>query len=326
MKKVRCRILKVILIVIIVIAVLVGIVMIVSMINNKIELEKEQSIFIPPGKMVTVNSHDMHVYTEGKGDSSLVFMSGGGTCSPFLDFKTLYTKLSSHYKIAIIEKSGYGFSEISGNSRDIDTIVEESRLALVKAGIEAPYILMPHSMSGIEALYWADKYPQEVKAIIGLDPAVPRAYENMSVPSPLVLGLISSASKTGLTRFFPSYCENSPAMQNNMLTEKDKEVYRSVFYRKTMTIDMRNEIASIKENAKVVQNLSIPNVPMLFFASNGEGTGYDKTTWRSFLEEYISSVPSGEIIELECSHYVHDYEYNEIAEKSIAFIGNLSPL
>lgn len=48
----------------------------------------------------------------GRGDKTLVFMSGGGTCSPILDFKSLYSLLSSEYKIAVVEKFGYGFSDI----------------------------------------------------------------------------------------------------------------------------------------------------------------------------------------------------------------------
>jgi len=33
----------------------------------------------------------VHVYTEGEGDMTLVFMSDGGISSPVLDFKSLYT-------------------------------------------------------------------------------------------------------------------------------------------------------------------------------------------------------------------------------------------
>lgn len=35
---------------------------------------------------------------------------------------------------------------------------------------------MPHSMSGIEALYWAREYSDEVSGIIGLDMSVPESY------------------------------------------------------------------------------------------------------------------------------------------------------
>ena len=41
-------------------------------------------------------------------------------------------------------------------------------------------------MSGLEALYWAQKYPDEVSAIIGLDMAVPEYYDSMNINIPLM--------------------------------------------------------------------------------------------------------------------------------------------
>ncbi len=69
--------------------------------------------------------------------------------------------MSVDYRTVVVEKAGYGYSDVSDISRDIDTILEETREALTQAGEEGPYILYPHSMSGIEALYWAQKYPDE---------------------------------------------------------------------------------------------------------------------------------------------------------------------
>ena len=37
---------------------------------------------------------------------------------------------------------------------------------------------------------------------------------------------------------------------------------------------MLNETKQIKENAKKLESIDITNVPMLFFISNGDGTGY----------------------------------------------------
>jgi len=56
--------------------------------------------------------------------------------------------------------------------------LEETRACLKLAGVDGPYLLVPHSLSGLEALYWAQKYPHEVKAIIGLDPRIP-TFEKM---------------------------------------------------------------------------------------------------------------------------------------------------
>ena len=55
--------------------------------------------------------------------------------------------------------------------------VRQNREALEAVGINGPYILCPHSYSGLEAVYWAQNYPDEIEAIIGLDMAVPKSYD-----------------------------------------------------------------------------------------------------------------------------------------------------
>ena len=50
------------------------------------------------------------------------------------------------------------------------------------------------------------------------------------------------------------------------------------------------------------------------------GTGFDKETWRRIQEKYISEVESGKYIELDCPHYVHDYEYGRISEEIKSFL------
>lgn len=69
------------------------------------------------------------------------FLSGSGTCSPILDFKSLYSLLSDDYRIVVVEKFGYGYSDVVDEDRNIQTILSETRLALNKAGIEGIYVL-----------------------------------------------------------------------------------------------------------------------------------------------------------------------------------------
>ena len=95
------------------------------------------ALFKTNGKIVEVDGHHMNVYLSGNpnSDFTLVFMSGAGTCSPTLDFKTLYSLFEKDYQIAVVEKAGYGFSDISDISRDIDTILFETRESLNQAGV-----------------------------------------------------------------------------------------------------------------------------------------------------------------------------------------------
>lgn len=319
------KFLKISMIIIVIIIFLIVLLMIISFVNHKVKLKKEEKLFKTTGKIVEVNNHNINVYISGNSNSNitLVFMSGGGTCSPTLDFKTLYLLFEKDYQIAVVEKAGYGFSDISNKDRDIDTILFETRESLNKAGItNNKYILFPHSMSGIEALYWANKYPDEIKGIVGLDPAVPKAYENMKINNTLST-LAKFGADIGITRFIPSIVNSSSAIKDGNLTEEEKELYRVIFYRRTETTSMLNEVKRIKENAKKLENIDTTNVPMLFFASNGEGTGYEKEEWRKFIIDYINNKQNTEYKILECSHYVHNIEYKKIYDESMKFINKL---
>ena len=288
-------------------------------VNHQLQINAETGLRLPLGQMVEVGGHNMSIYVEGTSETTLVFMSGGGTCSPILDFKSLYSLLSDKYQIAVVEKFGYGFSDVVDKDRDIDSILEDTRTALAAAGLNAPYVLCPHSMSGLEALHWAKKYPDEVSAIIGLDMAVPEYYDSMSINIPL-MRTAGWAAHIGITRLIPGISD-SDAIQHGTLSESEKEIYRALFFSRTATVTMLNEMERVKENAEKVDSMGVPQLPMLLFLSDGSGgTGFDKETWRKIPIQYLSQVEGGEYIELDCPHYVHDYEYKVISERIIDFL------
>lgn len=288
-------------------------------VHHAIRLRAEAGLRAPLGQLVEVDGHNMSVYTEGSGEATLVFLSGGGTCSPILDFKSLYSLLSGSYRIAVVEKFGYGFSDVVDKSRDIDSILEDTRAALAAAGCRAPYVLCPHSLSGLEALYWAQKYPREVSAVIGLDMAVPRCYDSMDINLPMMRAA-AWAARIGVTRLIPGIAE-SDAILHGTLSEREKEIYRAVFYSRTATAPMLREMEAVRENAKRVERMGVPQAPMLLFLSDGSGgTGFDSEAWRAMPKEYLSQAGRGTYVELDCPHYVHNYAYEEIAARITAFL------
>ena len=305
------------------IVIIIVVIILISFVNHKIKLKEESEKYKPTGKMVEVNNHKIHVYSEGGGDSTLVFMAGSGTSCPTLDFKTLYSKLSDKYRITVVEKAGYGFSETAKVSRDIDIVLEETRMALKAAGEKAPYVLMTHSMSALEAIYWAQKYPDEVKAIVGLDPAIPEVYESFETPSKITLELLYFGGTVGIARFLPFVCDSSAAIKDGDLTEEEKDLYRAIFYKSTMTKNMVDEIKEVKANAKKVMESGIPNkIPMYFFISNGKEVSVDN--WGSLLSTYCNNLDNGKFMFLQCGHYVHNFESEVIAEETKKFIEDIS--
>lgn len=302
---------------------LLAAVVLVSFVNHRIRLSQEAELFEPLGKLVTVGDASLSIHAEGNGSPTLVFMAGSGTASPILDFRSLYSQLSADHQIVVVERIGYGFSDISASPRDLDTVLQETRAALEAAGIEGPFVLLPHSMAYLEAASWSQSYPDEVAAIIGLDVALPEAYELMDVPGRALLELSWFGARIGITRFLPAIADDSAAIQAGGLSEPEKDIYRAVFYRRTMTRPMVREVENVRQNARVVDGLPAPQAPMLFFTSNGEGTGLDPALWQQIQGDYLAQVSDGRQVVLDSGHYVHNYDTATIALQSRQFLQEL---
>lgn len=281
---------------------------------HRIQLKIEEPLRAPLGRLVEVDGNNMSVYTEGSGDKTLVFLSGSETPSPILDFKSLFSLLSDEYRIVVVERFGYGFSDVVDKPRDIDTVLSETRAALAAADIDGSYVLCPHSMSGLEALYWAQQYPEEVEAIVGLDMAVPEAYKNFK-NNAFMNATSQFNAKTGLIRLVPLLNELD-CVEYGTLTEEEKEIVHALLYKNFSNRTTINELKYISENAKIVWAGEIPQVPMLLFISNDTST----TELTDATQRYANTVENAKVIQLDCPHYVHDYEYNMICEEIKNFL------
>jgi len=276
-------------------------------------IEQEKKEFPAPGALVDINDDgkELHVFAKGEGDTTLVFMSGLGTSSPVYDFKALYHILSDDYRIAVVERAGYGWSDISSSPRDIDTVLEETRSALELSGENPPYVLFPHSLAGLEAIHWANHFPVEVAAVIGLDPLVPE-YQKQAEEAPSFSSVIDLLMRTGLVRHQPEvFNDNFPAMKKGHLTEEEAEIARTIFYRRVQTENMKEEVNSLQDNAHLVAEQGKPDLPFHVFIAAENEDEY----WSSSLTSYAQET-GGEYFILNAGHYIHLDNPELIAEKS----------
>jgi pimeloyl-ACP methyl ester carboxylesterase len=292
-----------------------------STINHRLQLPREEAAYPPPGQLVAVNGHRLHVYSEGAGEPTLVFLSGSGTTAPTLDFRGLYRRLSDEYRIVVVERAGYGWSDDSDTPRDIATVVAETRRALQAAGESPPYVLLPHSMSGLEALYWANLYPDEVVAIVGLDPAVPPVYAE-NPPPRLLIALGTFAARSGLLRLVPAICLGSEAVSQGHLTDEEAAASCAMLYRRTWSANMLAEIDATQANAEQVAALGIPDAPIYFFVSNGADVL--ARNWVELLVAYAEDAPNGRYLLLDIGHYVHDLAAETIAAETRLFLQEIA--
>ncbi len=275
-------------------------------------LKKERASYPPPGRIYEILGDKLHLYTEGTGKPVVVFLAGSGTSSPVLDFKVLYEQLTNNYTIAVVERPGYGWSERGNSPRDITTIIQQSRGILTQAGLTPPYVLAAHSMGALEALAWAALYPDEVTAVIGLDPAVPDVYSYLKLPGRILQSLLFIGARIGITRIIPEI--SSPGVPDSI----DVDAYCAMVHRNTLSADMIREIRNVLANAQYTAGLGIPEVPLLFFDSGGAAVGVKP--WSTILRSYIDSSPEGVHIILEGSHYIHHTHPEKIVQEIREFL------
>ena len=282
-----------------------------------ISLEKEQASLTPVGQQVLVNGHQMNVYVEGDGPETIVFLSGAGIASPILDFKNLTDSLSKNYKIVVVERAGYGYSEDSNQSRDVMEVLSETRQALSQANITGPFIILSHSMASLESLAWQEKYPNEVKALVGLDWALPSSYEDLKDNQSL-LSVAYWSSKIGLLRYFPE----SFYIKNPTLTETERQQYKLLAYKQLMSQAMLHESRLAKENAKKVSSSINPKIPALLIVSNGEGTSFSQSEWQHYAMRFASEQSNVQVIYIDAPHDLYQYQSQEVVTRIEEFLEN----
>lgn len=284
---------------------------------HQLSLQKESKLLMPIGKKVVVNGHQMNVYIKGEGSETIVFLSGAGIASPILDFKNLTDSLSKKYKVVIVERAGYGYSEDSNQSRDVMEVLFETRQALSQANVIGPFIILSHSMASLESLAWQEKYPNEVKALIGLDWALPASYEDLK-DNQALLTVAYWSSKIGLLRYFPE----SFYIKNPTLTETERQQYKLLAYKQLMSQAMLHESRLAKENAKKVPSSINPKIPALLLVSNGEGTTFSQSEWQRYAERFASDQSNVQVDYMDAPHDLYHYQSDAIVSRIKEFLEN----
>ena len=284
---------------------------------HQFSLRNESKLLTPIGKQVTVNGHRMNVSVKGEGSETIVFLSGAGIASPILDFKNLSDSLSKKYKVVVVERAGYGFSQDSDRSRDVMTVLSETRQALSQAEVSGPYVIVSHSMASLESLAWQEKYPNEVKALVGLDWALPASYEDLK-DNQALLTVAYWSSKIGLLRYFPE----SFYIKNPTLTETERQQYKLLAYKQLMSQAMLHESRLVKENAKKVPSSINPKIPALLLVSNGEGTTFSQSEWQRYAERFASDQSNVQVVYMDAPHDLYHYQSDAIVSRIKEFLEN----
>lgn len=129
----------------------------------------------PPGQMVDVGGHRLHVYGTGGGSPTVVLDAAlGGSC---LSWALVQAEVAKFTGVCSYDRAGLGWSDppATGKPRTAGQCAEELHALLRGADIPGPYVLVGHSFGGFVSRVYAQMYPEEVAGLVLVD--VPHAHK-----------------------------------------------------------------------------------------------------------------------------------------------------
>ena len=247
-----------------VVRIIVGVIVVAHALGalvNRMLLPRERRRVDPYGRLVDVDGRKLHVVALGNGDETIVLLAGSNVPLPSADFGPLMRLLAERFTVVCIEYLGVGQSDTTPAPRTNDNITREIRAALSQAGLSPPYVLMPHSASGIYSEHFAAQHPEEVSSIIMLD-TTSSAVEDTRVP-PFVYQLAKLPQATGASRIVNRFVVPRLLRKERGYTQREIRDYR-MFMNRLFNDTVIDQNIRFPDNVREVRQSAFPDgIPVL---------------------------------------------------------------
>lgn len=166
---------------------------------------------------------------------------------------------------------------------------------------------MGHSIAGIYGLDYVNRYPDEVRAFVGIDSSVP-TQGGMDVKFPIKK--FKFLEKSGLARLLIKL--SGDPYEGLPFDDETKKQMRMIMFKNLYNSSMMNEMEHFYTNFKAAEPLKFPKeLPLILFVQ-AENAGVKG--WIPLHEEQAKDSVHGAVIKLDGGHYLHHTHSKEIVE------------
>ena len=255
----------------------------------------------PPGTLVGVGLHRLHIHCTGRGSPTVVFESGLGGTS--LDWVRVQPEVSRFTRACSYDRAGYGWSERGPEPRHADRIAAELDRLLLHANVPPPYLLVGHSFGGLAVRLLAAR--QERRAVAGLvlvDSTHEHQFQRMESA-----GVRAPIAPTG-RRFVIS----NHGLVPSALPDSLKPLAQRLALARKAIRTLYGELGSFRHSARQVGSIRrSPDAPVIVLARSprrGAGDNRDRLdrTWLDLQRELAGTMKNGSFqVVSGTGHYIH---------------------
>lgn len=203
-------------------------------------------------QFVEIRGKKQYYLSKGNGEPVIVLVTGLGPTMD--DFAEIQNKLSKNNRVICYDRAGIGNSESYNNERNLENISNELKELTDAIGLNKPFLLVGHSRGGLIARYFVNKYPDKVKGLVLIDPAIPEHKW-------LKRQLRTEIEKKEFDKYYESFCTDSTqytkTIRNEFLNtfKNDSAAVAGKGFPLSIPITLiaSNKISNIKYNAEEVK-------------------------------------------------------------------------
>src|SRR3712207_2211553 len=133
-------------------------------IYQTVAMEIDRRTYPPPGQLVQVGGHRLHIRCVCRGTPTVILEAANGGMSAH--WVRAQQEVARTTRACAYDRAGLGWSEPGQRPRDARRISSELHHLLGNAGIEGPYVLVGHSYGGLYVRTYADRYHDEVAGVV----------------------------------------------------------------------------------------------------------------------------------------------------------------
>jgi pimeloyl-ACP methyl ester carboxylesterase len=131
----------------------------------------DATAFPPPGQLIDVGGHRLHLNCTGSGSPTVVLEPGLGEVSPAMGW--IAPVVARDTRVCVYDRAGRGWSDPADGPQDALQTTADLHTLLDHAHIPGPYVLAGHSFGGLYILTFAATYPDQVAGMVLLDSTAP---------------------------------------------------------------------------------------------------------------------------------------------------------
>jgi pimeloyl-ACP methyl ester carboxylesterase len=121
----------------------------------------------PPGKIIDLGRHTIHLYCTGSGAPTVILEAGASAFA--IDFALVQTPIAKANRVCSYDRAGSGWSGPNPDIDDPSAVPIILRAALTAAGEKPPYLMVGASMGGVYVRLYQAQYPDEVAGMVLID-------------------------------------------------------------------------------------------------------------------------------------------------------------